>query len=141
MSERNAQSSLNPTFALALVAALGCLLLAFANLNQERVVGWIVSDPERTAFRLRVLLSALGAVGMLPVAFIAVFAARLSTGISASGRYPPPGIDLRRRTVVREGAEAASMARKFRIAAIVLAAITLAVPVLFWWLATTLTPS
>jgi hypothetical protein len=141
VSERPPPSPLNPTFALALVATLGCLLLAFANLNQERVVEWIVSDPERTAFRLRALLALLGLVGVLPVALMAAFAARLSIAISTSGRYPPPGVALRQRTEVRRGAEADSIARRLRIAAIVLGAIALAIPPLFWWLAATLTPS
>jgi len=140
VSERPPSSPLNPTFALALVASLGCLLLAFANLNQEKVVEWIVSDPEHTGFRLRALLALLGLVGVLPVAFVAAFAARLSMAISASGRYPPPGVALRRRTVVREGAEADSIARRLRIGAILLGAIALAIPLLFWWLAATLTP-
>lgn len=140
MGARPPASPLNPTFALALVASLGCLLLAVANLNQERIVEWIVSEPEKTPFRLRLLLSTLGCVGVLPVAFIAVYAARLSNGISASGRYPPPEFLPRRSTRIREGPRAAAIARRLRIAAILLAAITLTTPALFWWLGASLTP-
>lgn len=139
MSERRPPSPLNPTFALALIAALGCLLLAFANLNQERVVEWIVSDPENTAFRLRALLALLGVIGVLPVAFVAVFSARLSLRISSSGRYPPPGVEIRR-VRVREGSDAEAIARRLRIGSIVLGCIALSIPLLFWWLAVTLTP-
>ena len=141
MKERPTPSPLGPTLALALTASLGRLLLAFANLNQERVVEWIVSDPESTPVRLRSLLALLGVVGVLPVAFMAIFAGRLSMAVSRSGCYPPPGIGLRRRGRVREGAEAAAIARRLRLASILLGAITLAIPLLFWWLAASLTPS
>lgn len=135
------QRALNPTFALALVAALGCLLLAFANLNQRRVVEWILADPEQTATRLRALLALLAVVGILPVGFMSIFTARLSMAVSRSGRYPPPGVSLGRRTRVRQGAEAHAMARSLRLVAIVMAFIALAIPAIFWWLGATLTPA
>ena len=130
----------NPTYLLALVACLGCLLLAFANLHQERVVHWILADPAESAFRMRALLALLGVIGVLPVALMAFFAGRLSLAVSASGRYPPPGVELGRRIRVREGAEAHSMARSLRFVAILLCVITVGTPILFWMLAVTITP-
>ena len=117
-----------------------CLLLAFANLNQEQLIEWIVSDTPHTASRMRALLALLAAIGVLPVGFLAVLAARLSVGVSRSGRYPPPGVQLPRSGAVREGDEAAAMARRLRLLAIVLGAIALTIPALFWWLAVRLTP-
>ena len=131
---------MNPTLALALVAALGCILLAIANLNQQRVVEWILEDPDQTATRMRTLLALLAIVGVLPVALVSIFTARLSIAVSRTGRYPPEGRPFGRRGV-REGPEAHKMARNLRIVAIVMGALALLIPVVFWWLGTTLTPS
>jgi hypothetical protein len=47
---------------------------------------------------------------------------------------------MRRRTPIREGPEADAMARWLRIASILLAAIALSIPPLFWGIAASLTP-
>lgn len=137
---KNRPHPLNPTFAVALVAALGCLLLALANLNQERVVGWILEDPERTATRMRMLLALLAGIAVLPVAVLSYFSGRMSMEVTRTGRYPPPSVALGRKIGLRKGAEAHAAARTLRFVSIVLGAIALGIPVLFWWLAVTLTP-
>jgi len=139
-SGKRAPHPLNPTFAVALVAALGCLLLALANLNQDRVVGWILEDPEHTATRMRMLLALLAVIAVLPVAFLSYFSGRMSMEVTRTGRYPPPSVALGRKVGLRKGTDAHAAARTLRFVSIMLGAIAVGIPVLFWWLAVTLTP-
>ena len=131
----------NPTFAIALSACLGCIILALANIYRGQVVEWVVADPDQTATRLRLLLAMLAIVAVFPVGLLSYFSGRLSHAITISGRYPPPGIAMRRSIAVREGRDAYRTARALRLAAIALGGIAAAIPIVFWLLAASLTPS
>ena len=131
----------NPTFLIALSACLGCILLALANLYRDQVVGWVVAEPEQTALRMRVLLALLASISVLPAALLGLFAGRLSSAVTRAGRYPPPGVALRRRARIREGQDAYRAARMLRIVAIALGGVTVLIPVGFWLLAARITPS
>ena len=130
----------NPIFAIALAACIGCMLLALASLNQQQIVGWVVEDPEEVRTRLRVVLAVLATFGVLPVALMSFFAGRMSMAVTRTGRYPPPGVRLGRREAVRVGGEAFRAARVLRLVSLVLGAITLAIPAIFWMVGAALTP-
>ena len=131
----------NPTFVIALSACLGCILLALANIYRNQVVEWVIAEPEQTAMRMRVLLALLASISVFPVALLGFFAGRLSGAVTRSGRYPPPGVTLRRSARVRKGREAYTAARTLRIVAIALGGIAVLIPVGFWMLAVSITPS
>ena len=130
----------NPATLLVLVALAGCVLLALANYHQHRLVQWIVEDTAQVADRLAFVLTLLAVAGVLPIGFLAGYAAWTATRVVRSGRFPPPGVRILRRGPVREGAQALRAARVLQLVAAVLSLLALGIPVVFWRLAETLVP-
>ena len=95
----------------------------------------------RLIVRYSILLPAAGLVVIAPILLFALFAYRKGSRVSAAGRYPLPGEKVIRDTRVRDGRQAVTLGRVFRLLAVLLVVCSLTIPWLLWRLGGTLIPT
>ena len=125
----------------AMIVAL-ILLLILAGLSAIVRAGPL--DGETMAeliIRYPSLLPMAGAVVIAPVCLFAIFVYRKGSRVSIEQRYPLPGEKTIKDTVVREGPQAVTLGRQFRLLAVLLLLCSLTIPWLLWRLAGTLITS
>ena len=76
-----------------------------------------------------------GLVAMLPLLGFAVYLWHFAARVRSARRYPLPGQAVIRDTIVHEGDAALRLAASFRVLAIILSVLSMAIPLMLWLMA------
>jgi hypothetical protein len=85
---------------VAVGAIVGALIVSVRTEWYAALEAWLVADPTETPHRLQVLMLVVAIVACIAAAFAALRTWKLGSSVIAARRFPPPGMQLVRDTVV-----------------------------------------
>lgn len=122
-------------YAFVCCAVIGVgVILAFLN-GRPTLEAWVIQDAAKRAFRLRLVLGALGVLIAVPLAGLAVYLWRFGSLVMHAKRFPPPGVAVIRDTPILRDRAAQRRGLLLRMLAAFLAVAVGVVLVLLWVLA------
>jgi hypothetical protein len=112
----------------------GTALLLFFDRARPHLAAWILADPERVAFRARVVLSIVALFVVAPLIGFAAYFYRLGTLTVTSARFPPPGTPMMQDTLVLTSDAARRRGRGLKVIAVTVFLAAFGMALLLWML-------
>jgi hypothetical protein len=115
-------------------AAIGGLVIAGLAHFGDSLRDWILSDPEETAFRARLVICLIVALLAAPLVGVAVYIWLIGAQVLRAQRFPPPGLRVLHDTPVLSGSAAVTRGHVIQVVAVCLGLSAAVFCLFFWWL-------
>ena len=122
-------------FLLLVGTCVGALLIAGFDRYYAPLHDWMLSDPEASAPRIRLVFLLLVTLLPAPMLAFAAYFWSLGTRILRAREFPPPGLRVIRDTPVVTGARAVFRGRLLKALALGCGIASVVLGILCWWLA------
>jgi hypothetical protein len=113
-------------------ALAGALLLVGFERYRIPLRDWVLSEPEESAHRVKLVFLVSGALLSAPLAAFAIYLWSLGAEVLRVHQFPPPGYSVIRDTPVVGGQAAASRGRGLKILALCLGVVSAMLWLLLW---------
>jgi hypothetical protein len=123
---------------VVLGALTGALLLVAFGRYRIPLRDWVLSEPEKLAYRAKLVVLVSGGLLSTPLIAFALYLWSLGAKVLRAGRFPPPGQRVIRDTPIVSGRAAMSRGRRLKILALCLGIASAILWLLLWRLASIL---
>jgi hypothetical protein len=113
---------------------VGSLLIVVFETYRAQLYEWLLSDHEKSAHRLRILIVLTAGFGAITLFAFSVYLWSFGCKVSNYQRFPLPGQRVIRDTPILEGQAALMRGRVLKTLAVFLAVAGIMLCFVFWWL-------